>query len=70
MEWAGILRYAGEHGPYLVVIALLLRSSAQKDSIIEGLSQKMLDIIHQTRGAAQAASAAVRVAKDAIEERE
>lgn len=62
-----ILRYAGEHGPYLLVIALLLRSSAQKDSIIEGLSQKMLDIIHQTRGAAQAASVAMRVAKDSME---
>jgi hypothetical protein len=67
MEIGSILRYAGEHGPYLIVIALLLRSSAQKDSIIEGLSQKMLDIIHQTRGAAQAASAAVKVAKDITE---
>lgn len=70
MDIGAVLQYAGEHGPYLVIIGLLLRSSAKKDAIIEGLTQKMLDIVHQTRGAAQAASTAVRVAKDAIEARE
>lgn len=69
LEFGVLLQYAGEHGPYLVIIGMLLRSSAKKDAIIEGLTQKMLDIVHQTRGAAQAASTAVRIAKDMTEER-
>ena len=69
MEFAGpILQYAGEHGPYLVIIGFLLRSLALKDRIIETLTQQALAMAHQTRGAAQAASAAVRVATKAIED--
>ena len=69
MEIGQILQFAGENGPYLVVIALLLRSSAKKDAIIETLTRQALEMAHQTRNAAQAATAAVRVATDTIEGR-
>lgn len=67
MEPVAILQYAGEHGPYLVIIALLLRSSARKDTIIENLTAQALAMAHQTRGLAQVTTAAVRVAKEAVE---
>lgn len=67
MELGPILQYAGEHGPYLVIIALVLRSSAKKDAIIETLTRQALEMAHQTRNAAQAATAAVRVVTDTIE---
>jgi hypothetical protein len=63
-ELAAIGRFLGEHGPYVAVIMLLLRSLARKDAVIENLTSKTLDLIHQTRGAAQAATAALRHASD------
>lgn len=69
MELVGpVLQYAGENGPYLVVITLLLRSLALKDRMIETLTRQALDMAHQTRGAAQAATAAVRTAAKVLEE--
>lgn len=67
-EVGQVLQYAAENGPLLAVIVLLLRSSAKKDAIIEGLTRQALEMVHQTRGAAQAASTAVRMAKDTIED--
>jgi hypothetical protein len=69
MELGEILQYAGEHGPYLVIIALVLRSSAKKDAMIENLTRQALEMAHQTRNAAAAASAAVRIVTDNLEGR-
>lgn len=69
MDIGQMLQFAGEHGPYLVVIALLLRSSAKKDTVIETLTLQVLEMAHQTRGLAQVASTAVRVVADAAEQR-
>lgn len=67
MEFAGpILQYAGEHGPYLAIIAFLLRSLTLKDRLIETQARQVWELVHQTRGATQAASAAVRMATKAI----
>lgn len=62
-EVGAILRFAGEHGPWLAVIALLLRSSARKDAVIENLSSQALLLAHQTRNAAQAATTALSFAE-------
>ena len=62
-EVAAILRFAGNNGPWLAVIALLLRSSARKDAVIENLSSQALKLAHQTRNAAQAAEAALTFAE-------
>jgi len=67
MDIGVILQHAGPHAPYIVIIGFLLRSSARKDAIIENLTRQALEMVHQTRGAAQAATAAVRVAKEQIE---
>lgn len=68
MDIGQIVLLGAPHAPYIVIIALLLRSSAKKDRIIETLTQKALEMVHQTRGAAQVATTAIRVAKDVMEE--
>lgn len=59
MELGAVLQYAGEHGPYLVVLALILRSSAKKDAIIESLT-------HQALQMAQATQTVSRIAAETI----
>ena len=68
MDIGQIILLGAPHAPYIVVIALVLRSSAKKDEIIQSLSQQALEMAHQTRGAAQVATTAIKVAKDVIEE--
>lgn len=57
MDLGPILQYAGENGPWLVVIVLLFRSIAKKDETIAALSGQMSEIAKAQQTISQAVTA-------------
>lgn len=45
-EIQGIAVMAGQFGPFIAVIIIVMRSNAQKDKIIEGLTSQAMTMIH------------------------